>query len=71
MLGNICSGSWLVGWWLALEHLVIGIVLCLTIIGIPLGVGAFKMAGAALVPFGKEVVRLEDLSEPPPDAIVV
>ncbi len=41
----------LVGWWLALEHLVVGIVLCLTIIGIPLGVGSFKMAGAALVPF--------------------
>lgn len=62
VIGNIL---WfvLVGWWLALEHLVIGIVLCITIIGIPLGVGAFKMAGAALVPFGKEVVRLADLSQ--------
>jgi uncharacterized membrane protein YccF (DUF307 family) len=43
----------LVGWWLALEHLIVGIVLCITIIGIPLGIGSFKMAGAALVPFGK------------------
>jgi uncharacterized membrane protein YccF (DUF307 family) len=51
----------LVGWWLALEHLFVGILLCITIIGIPLGVGAFKMAGAALVPFGKEVVNLSDL----------
>jgi uncharacterized membrane protein YccF (DUF307 family) len=53
----------LVGWWLALEHLFVGILLCITIIGIPLGVGAFKMAGAALVPFGKEIVRLADLSQ--------
>ena len=61
----------LAGWWLALEHLIVGILLCTTIIGIPLGVGAFKMAGAALVPFGKEVVRLTDLSQPAEGAIVV
>src|SRR5919109_1732303 len=30
----------LVGWWLALEHLIVAILLCITIIGIPLGVGA-------------------------------
>jgi uncharacterized membrane protein YccF (DUF307 family) len=59
----------LVGWWLALAHLFAGILLCITIIGIPLGVGEFKMAGAALVPFGKEVVRLAELSQPPPEAI--
>jgi uncharacterized membrane protein YccF (DUF307 family) len=70
VVGNIL---WfiLAGWWLALEHLVVGIILCITIIGIPLGVGAFKMAGAALVPFGKEVVRLTDLSRPAEGAIVV
>jgi uncharacterized membrane protein YccF (DUF307 family) len=61
----------LVGWWLALEHLIVGIVLCITIIGIPLGIGSFKMAGAALVPFGKEVVELSDLASPPEGAIVV
>jgi uncharacterized membrane protein YccF (DUF307 family) len=61
----------LVGWWLALEHLIVGIVLCITIIGIPLGIGSFKMAGAALVPFGKEVVELSDLARPPEGAIVV
>jgi uncharacterized membrane protein YccF (DUF307 family) len=61
----------LVGWWLALEHLIVGILLCVTIIGIPLGVGAFKMAGAALVPFGKEVVAIKDLGRVPPDAIAV
>jgi len=70
LIGNIL---WfiLAGWWLALEHLIIGILLCITIIGIPLGVGAFKMAGAALVPFGKEVVHLSDLSRPAEGAIVV
>ena len=41
----------LAGWWLALVHLLTGILLCITIIGIPLGVADFKMAGAALVPF--------------------
>jgi uncharacterized membrane protein YccF (DUF307 family) len=46
----------LAGWWLALEHLVTGVLLCLTIIGIPLGLGNFKLAGAALAPFGKQIV---------------
>ena len=70
VIGNVL---WfiLAGWWLALEHLVVGILLCLTIIGIPLGVACFKMAGAALVPFGKEIVRLGDLAQQPPGAIVV
>jgi hypothetical protein len=29
------------------------------------------MAGAALVPFGRQVVRLDDLAQPPPDAIAI
>lgn len=70
VVGNIL---WfvLVGWWLALEHLFVGILLCITIIGIPLGIATFKMAGAALVPFGKEVVNLSDLVKRPPDGAVV
>jgi uncharacterized membrane protein YccF (DUF307 family) len=69
-LGNVL---WFVlaGWWLALGHLFSGIVLCVTIIGIPLGVASFKMAGAAVVPFGKEVVDIKSLGRVPPDAIVV
>jgi uncharacterized membrane protein YccF (DUF307 family) len=69
-LGNVL---WfiLAGWWLALSHLITGCVLCLTVIGIPLGVADFKMAGAALAPFGKEVVRLRDLQRAPNDAITV
>jgi uncharacterized membrane protein YccF (DUF307 family) len=61
----------LAGWWLALGHLITGIILCLTIIGIPLGIASFKMAGAALVPFGKEIVRISDLDQVPAGAIAV
>jgi uncharacterized membrane protein YccF (DUF307 family) len=52
----------LAGWWLALSHLLVGCLLCITIIGIPLGVASFKMAGAALAPFGKEIVKKSDLT---------
>jgi uncharacterized membrane protein YccF (DUF307 family) len=70
VVGNIL---WFVlaGWWLALLHLLTGVLLCLTIIGIPLGVASFKMAGAALVPFGKQVVRTKDLQVVPPEAVSV
>lgn len=71
VIGNVL---WfiLAGWWLALGHLFTGILLCITIIGIPLGVASFKMAGAALVPFGKEIVPLRELSaEQAQSAIVV
>jgi len=50
----------LVGLWMALAHLVLGILLCLTIIGIPLGLGNFKLAGVAIAPLGKEIVRSND-----------
>jgi uncharacterized membrane protein YccF (DUF307 family) len=52
----------LAGWWLALGHLVTGIALCLTIIGIPLGIADIKMAGAALFPFGRAVIRARELN---------
>jgi len=52
----------LAGWWLAVVHLVSGIALCLTIVGIPLGIADIKMAGAALVPFGRSVVRAHELN---------
>jgi uncharacterized membrane protein YccF (DUF307 family) len=61
----------LAGWWLALLHVLAGALLCLTIIGIPLGIASIKMAGAALVPFGKEIVGTAELGQHPPGAIVV
>jgi uncharacterized membrane protein YccF (DUF307 family) len=55
VLGNII---WLVfaGIWLAIGHVVTGIALCLTIIGIPLGIANFKLIPVSLVPLGKQIV---------------
>jgi uncharacterized membrane protein YccF (DUF307 family) len=54
-IGNIL---WvlLFGWWLALAHLLTGIALCLTIIGIPLGLANFKLIPVSLTPLGREIV---------------
>ncbi len=45
------------GIWIALTHFAFGILLSITIIGIPFGKQHFKLAGIALTPFGREVVR--------------
>jgi uncharacterized membrane protein YccF (DUF307 family) len=50
----------LAGLWMAIAHLVLGILLCLTIIGIPLGLGNFKLAAVAIAPLGKEIVPSND-----------
>ncbi|WP_257446134.1 YccF domain-containing protein [Archangium lipolyticum] len=42
---------------ICLEYLIGGLLLCLTIVGIPFGVQCFKLAGLALFPFGKEIVE--------------
>ncbi len=54
-LGNVI---WFLfgGFWMALAHLLVGLILTLTIVGIPLGLGSFKMAGLAIAPFGKQIV---------------
>ncbi|MBN1651076.1 MAG: YccF domain-containing protein [Bacteroidales bacterium] len=44
------------GIWIALSHLVFGIIFSITIIGIPFGMQHFKLARLALTPFGKEIV---------------
>ena len=56
LLGNII---WVVlaGWWLALTHIVSGIALCITIIGIPMAIADFKMVPVSLLPLGKEIVK--------------
>ena len=40
---------------LAVEHAIFGIVLCVTVVGIPFGLQQFKLAKLALMPFGAEV----------------
>jgi uncharacterized membrane protein YccF (DUF307 family) len=49
------------GWWLALGHLVTGVVLCLTIIGIPLGLANFKLIPVSLAPLGREIVAIDSV----------
>ncbi len=53
-LGNIL---WLIfgGLISGLSWAFIGVLWCLTIVGIPIGLQCFKFAGLALLPFGKEV----------------
>lgn len=47
----------LLGWWeIALLHIAFGILFCITIIGIPLGLQHFKMAIASVFPFGKKII---------------
>jgi uncharacterized membrane protein YccF (DUF307 family) len=50
---------WLVlfGWELFLAHLGAGLLLCLTIVGIPFGVQAFKLSVVSLWPFGRNIVE--------------
>ena len=54
VLGNIL---WIIlgGFAIAIGWALVGLILCISIIGIPLGVQAFKMAGLTLTPFGKTV----------------
>src|SRR3954464_8826984 len=58
LIGNVI---WflLAGWWLALGHVITGVLMCLTIIGIPLGLANFKLIPVSLTPFGREIVDIE------------
>src|SRR5262249_6376893 len=58
-IGNVI---WLVlcGWWLAIAHLVTGLLLCLTIIGIPLGLANFKLIPISLLPMGREIIGVDE-----------
>ena len=55
LIGNIL---WIIflGWELALGHLITGVLLCLTIIGIPLGLANFKIIPISLLPLGVRIV---------------
>jgi uncharacterized membrane protein YccF (DUF307 family) len=64
-LGTGCLGAGLnviwflaAGWYIALAHLAVGAVLCVTIIGIPFAIQHFKLAIIALAPVGKTVVSV-------------
>ena len=57
LIGNII---WIIfgGFFIFLEYLIGGLVLCLTIVGIPFGIQLFKLAFAALIPFGTVVTHV-------------
>ena len=59
VIGNVI---WflLFGLGIAVAHVILGLLLCLTIIGIPLGIGNFKLAAVAIAPLGKDIVPTTD-----------
>lgn len=56
LLGNVI---WLIfgGFLTGLGYIIGGLALCLTIIGIPLGLQAIKLGGATMIPFGRKIVE--------------
>ena len=59
LIGNII---WIIlfGWELALGHLIAGILLCITIIGIPLGLASFKIIPVSFMPLGVRIVPADE-----------
>jgi uncharacterized membrane protein YccF (DUF307 family) len=58
MMRLLLNILWIVlggGFVLWLEYILAGVVLCVTIVGIPFGLQCFKLAGLALLPFGKDI----------------
>jgi uncharacterized membrane protein YccF (DUF307 family) len=60
VIGNV---FWIIlfGWWLAVGHLVSGVLLCLPIIGIPLGLASFKIIPITLLPLGVRIVPVDSV----------
>ena len=58
-VGFLLNILWFIfgGWYLAIHHIVLGIGLCVTIIGIPFGLQHLKLAIISLAPVGKAVVE--------------
>ncbi len=69
-IGNV---FWFVlaGLWLAIGHAASGVLLCLTIIGIPLGLANFKLIPVSLLPLGKDVVPTDSVGAAYGQAAVV
>ena len=60
-IGNVL---WFIfsGIWLAIGHAVTGALLCITIIGIPLGLANFKLIPISLFPLGKDIVPADSVN---------
>lgn len=46
------------GLWIAITHALFGLLLCITVIGIPFGLQHFKLTAIALNPFGRDIVNI-------------
>ncbi|HUE28431.1 MAG TPA: YccF domain-containing protein [Solirubrobacteraceae bacterium] len=59
VIGNVI---WLVlvGWELAIGHLVSAVLLAITIIGIPLALANLKLVPVSLLPFGRRIVPVSE-----------
>ncbi|MCD4741558.1 MAG: YccF domain-containing protein [Desulfobacteraceae bacterium] len=55
---SLANFLWIIlaGIWLSISHIISGLSLCITIIGIPFGFAHFKLAGVCFAPLGKKVV---------------
>jgi len=53
VLWLLCGGIWI-----ALTHAIFGLLLCITIIGIPFGMQHFKLTAIALNPFGRDIINI-------------
>jgi uncharacterized membrane protein YccF (DUF307 family) len=64
VIGNVL---WVIlfGWELALIHFLAGLLLMVTIIGIPFGVACWKMIPLSLVPLGRQIVPVADARREP------
>lgn len=62
-LGNLI---WLIfgGFLAGIGYIIGGLLICLTIVGIPVGVQAIKLGWATMVPFGKQIVPNDNASKP-------
>lgn len=62
--GNLVWGV-LIGWWLALAHVMVAMICILSIFGVPFAIGIFKLLPASFAPFGRRIVPVD---EAPADA---
>ena len=60
-MSTLANIIWLLffGWWMALENMIVGLLWCITIVGIPFGNQFFKIAKLSLTPFGATIKEKE------------
>lgn len=60
-LATVMNILWILigGIWIALTHLILGILFCVTIIGFPFGLQHFKLMAIAFTPFGRDIISIQ------------